>query len=509
MRILLVEDDESLVEVLTKALSQQNYVVDVALDGATGWEMAQVYPYSLILLDVNLPGLDGITLCRQLRECQDQTLVMLLTARDSITDRILGLNSGADDYVIKPFDIHEVSARIRALLRREATLTPTCLTCGQLTLDPNTREVSFAEQPLPVSRKEYLLIELFLRHQQRVFSRSDIIDHLWSAEEDPPTEETVKSHIKSLRRKLKKFDAADWIETLYGQGYRVNPKYLDPTEVWQRTHQASLDRIVFLEYAVASLKVGTWDESLRSRSIQEAHRLSGTLATLGFDLGAQIARQLESLLQSASPDLTNPDPQIVHQFESGVNALHAAVSQPQPTPPLPDKQAPLANGVSTPPPLQQNPPKARILQVDDDPQMLSVVDIILSSFGLQVTGLEDGTQFWAKLQATQPDLLILDVNMPAVSGLELCKAVRQHPSWHWLPIIVFTVQADAASEQQAFAVGADDYLLKPIQPENLSLRVLNRLQRCQSRRRSPIDTTSVLQSELTILPDGYLLKTGQ
>jgi len=226
MRILLVEDDEILAKYLTSILVRQNYVVDTARDGEAGWALIASQPYDLVLLDIGLPKLDGISLCRRLREHHKSVRVMMLTARDTVTDKTLGLDIGADDYVIKPFDIKELSARIRALLRRQQTATPTILTCGRLQMDPSTREVTYDGEAIAFSRKEYLLLELFLRHPQQVFDRSTIVDQIWATGEDPPNEETVKSHIKTLRRKLSAAGAAEFIETLYGQGYRINPMYL-------------------------------------------------------------------------------------------------------------------------------------------------------------------------------------------------------------------------------------------------------------------------------------------
>lgn len=137
MRILLVEDDDSLAKAVATVLSKQNYVVDIAADGEAGWEFISVYTYDLILLDIILPKLDGISLCRQLRQEGYQMLILLLTAKDTKTDKVIGLDAGADDYVVKPFDFQELSARIRALLRRGNTSLPPVLEWGSLRLDPS------------------------------------------------------------------------------------------------------------------------------------------------------------------------------------------------------------------------------------------------------------------------------------------------------------------------------------------------------------------------------------
>lgn len=221
MRILLVEDDERIADALAEDLNDQHYATDVARDGQYGWELVDAFTYDLILLDVMLPKLDGISLCRRLRSEGYCMPVLMLTARDAITDRVVGLDAGADDYVVKPFDLQELSARIRALLRRGNAALPPVLECEGLRLDPSSCEVSYQEQPLSLTPKEYGLLELFLRNSHRVFSRAQILEHLWPFEA-LPEEDTVKAHVKGLRRKLKEVGApADLIETVYGLGYRL------------------------------------------------------------------------------------------------------------------------------------------------------------------------------------------------------------------------------------------------------------------------------------------------
>jgi len=220
MKILLVEDDERIARALAEALSDQNYAVDIAIDGEEGWAYVEAYQYSLILLDWMLPKLDGIHFCQRLRQRGLHTPVLLLTAKDTSTDKVIGLDAGADDYVVKPFDLQELMARIRALLRRgNSTLSPV-LEWGKLRLDPGTTEVVYGNQTLHLTPKEYQLIELFLRQSRRILNRSTILEQLWTSEE-PPGEETVKVHIRSLRQKLAAAGATDFIETVYGLGYHL------------------------------------------------------------------------------------------------------------------------------------------------------------------------------------------------------------------------------------------------------------------------------------------------
>jgi len=221
MRLLLIEDDERIADAVSEDLSDQNYTVDVVYDGQAGWEYAEITPYDLILLDVMLPKLDGITLCRRLRQTGIHTPILLITARDAISDRVLGLDAGADDYLVKPFDLQELAARVRALLRRNDTPAPPILEWEHLQLDPSLCKVSYKDEPLELSPKEYSLLEFFLRHPSRVFSRAQLLEHLWSFDSQPD-EATVKAHIRGLRQKLEAANAPkDVIETVYGLGYRL------------------------------------------------------------------------------------------------------------------------------------------------------------------------------------------------------------------------------------------------------------------------------------------------
>lgn len=222
MRILLVEDDAKLGEALSEALSDQRYVVDVAKDGERGWEQVTTLPYDLVLLDVTLPKLDGMSLCQRMRTQGYHLPLLMLTARDTRADKIAGLDAGADDYVVKPFDLSELLARIRALLRRGGGVNVSpMLRWGNLCLNPSTVEVTYGDHPLRLTPKEFSILELLLSNGRRVLSRAVMIEHVWSLAE-PPEEDTVKAHIKGLRQKLKMVGAPDdLIETVHGLGYRL------------------------------------------------------------------------------------------------------------------------------------------------------------------------------------------------------------------------------------------------------------------------------------------------
>src|SRR5919199_763710 len=215
MKILLVEDDELLAGVVAEFLTDHLHIVDVVLDGESAWNQIRILEYDLILLDVMLPELDGIHLCKRMRSHGYSVPVLMVTARDTSTDKVMGLDAGADDYMVKPLDFPELLARIRALLRRGSSVSSSILEWGDLQLDPATYEVSYKGKTLRLTPKEYKLLELLLRSGRRVLSRGTLIERIWSVE-NPPEEGTVKTHIKSLRKKLKLVGAPrDLIETVH------------------------------------------------------------------------------------------------------------------------------------------------------------------------------------------------------------------------------------------------------------------------------------------------------
>ena len=221
MRILVVEDDVQIADMLTEALTNRHYTVDVAQDGEMAWNWIETLEYDLVLLDITLPKMNGLLFCQKLRDRNFSLPVLMLTARDTIADKIIGLDAGADAYMVKPFDLEELMAQIRALLRRKSSTTRSKLSWGSLSLDPDTYEVTFEGQLLHLTPKEYALLELLVSNGRRVLSRPGIIERLWSIDESP-TEEAVKTHIRTLRQKLRAAGAPDdFIETVHGLGYRM------------------------------------------------------------------------------------------------------------------------------------------------------------------------------------------------------------------------------------------------------------------------------------------------
>lgn len=608
MKILVVEDDQPTAAALSEALTAQYYTVDVAPDGQAGLELATACDYALILMDLLIPKLDGIALCRQLRVQGYQKPILLLTAKDEIADAVKGLDAGADDYVAKPYDLSELLARIRALLRRGKTnLAHPVLTWEKLCVNPVSAEVTYAGQKLSLSPKEYSLLGLFLRNPQRIFSRSDIIDRLWSIGASPH-EGTVTNLIKDLRQKLKAIGmTTDLLETVYGLGYRLKPapesapNSNEPTPssaslsdrqpgvaavntVLKRYQSAFADRVVSLEQVELALRTGTLSQSLQQHAVQEAHKLAGALGSFGYANGSRLARSLEQLLmadelpnaqtaalfsqlvatlkqelaQSPVP-LASPSPvgsQIsqvlvidaevgwIEQLQATASAwgvqldvatnLTIAPSQLAQRPPnaillnlnkheiesglgllgelkelLPDvpllvmtEQDRLSDRVAVsrlgvqrflPKPITVSQvleaiiqvlptsqmTQAKVLILDDDPVILIALRELLQPWGLQVTTLHDPLQFWDVLTATQPQVLVMDLEMPEFNGIDLCRVVRQDSQWGNLPILVVTAHTDMKSIQQVFAAGADDFIEKPIVGPEFVTRVISRIDRAR------------------------------
>ncbi|MBF2067981.1 MAG: response regulator [Calothrix sp. C42_A2020_038] len=633
MKILVVEDDELIVQSLVHTLAQSHHIVDTAGDGISGWEFTQVSNYDLIVLDVMLPKLDGISLCRRLRSRGINVPIVLLTAQDNSTNKIIGLDAGADDYITKPFDLQELTARIRALLRRGSTVLQTHLQWENLRLDPNICEVTYNNKLIRLTPKEYSLLELFLRNPARTFSSGAIIDHLWSLEETPG-EDTVRAHMKGLRQKLKAAGVVkNLIENVYGIGYRLKSfddsqnkkksksksqkeKTIENIEttnseiapsqttgaikhspqiaaIWERSQEKLSNRVATLETATAALLQDSTDTAIVNRAYQDAHKLAGSLGMFGFDFASRLASQIEQLLQpgislaqeqklnlselvvalrselkqvsthvnstgastklKSAQEKVKPVLLIVHQDNSlvselavqaisrGVELQKAAnpqiarelIAQRRPdvvvldlisdredglkllaevncfTPSIPvlvltdqdnfidrvqitrlggqafvhNPKEPVAIIEAVTGILQQSPNSmVRVLIVDDDTEVLNMLVEILKPWGLEITTLEEPLKFWDALKATAPDLLVLDVEMPSLSGIELCKVLRNDPQYSGLPVLFLTAHSSPDIMRRVFAAGADDFIKKPVVGPEIVARILNRIERTRLLR---------------------------
>ena len=220
MRIFLVEDDERLASVIARGLRKQSYAVDVADDGETALFQAETNDYDLVVLDAMIPRRDGFDVCRDLRSNGFDAPIMFLTARDSVEDRVRGLELGADDYLVKPFEFPEFLARIRALLRRRSVLHPSVLTVGDLTLDTSSRAARRDGRTIDLTSKEYGVLEYLMTHPGRVVSRTELAEHVWDHNYDPFSN-VIDVYIRRLRRKVDAGFALPLIRTRRGSGYVV------------------------------------------------------------------------------------------------------------------------------------------------------------------------------------------------------------------------------------------------------------------------------------------------
>ncbi|MDX2217022.1 MAG: response regulator [Oculatellaceae cyanobacterium bins.114] len=613
MKILLVEDDVMLGAALTKVLEAHRYAIDLASDGQIGLELATTVEYDLILLDVQIPKLDGISLCRQLRSQGYGKPILLLTANDSDAVAVAGFDAGADDYISKPCASEVLLARIRTLLRRSGAIAASSfvnpseaiLTWGKLSLDLDAGRVTFGEQVITLTATEYNLLELFLRNPDRIFSRSAILDRLWGFD-DAPTDRAIVTHVKDLRKKLKAGGLTEEIiETVYGMGYRLKPAPLQSSpanaleneqtrtqpsdsksaiaQVLERFRGVFDEQVAVLERATAGLLAGSLEPELQQAARQEAHKLAGSLASFGYPEGSKLARSIEHLLIHedgiSAPNVTrfaefvaalqqdlskapvtsvpaplvsahsyrilviDDDAALTEQLKAAANAwgfrlksasnlaiarslwtlatpdvilldlsfpttqedglsLLQELTQALPNLPvivftgrdsLADRLAASRLGarqfLHKPATTEQifqaiarvlSKPQlsdTKVLIVDDDLATLAFLSNVLTPWGLDITTLSEPQHFWKTLLATSPNLILLDLEMPHINGLELCQVVRQDAEWGDLPILVVTAHTDAESLQHAFAAGADDFISKPVLGPELVTRVLSRIER--------------------------------
>ena len=216
----MVEDEVKLAHAIKRALELQKYAVDAVNNGQEGLDLAIGEEFSLIILDVMLPEIDGIEICRRVREAGIHTPILMLTARGQITDKVTGLDVGADDYMVKPFSFEELFARIRALVRRPAQTNDPILSVKDLTLDPRTFVVKRGERAIELSAKEFSLLEYLLRNKNTVLNKDQIISHVWNYNSDV-LPSTIEVHVKHLRDKIDGKDDASFIHTIRGRGYTI------------------------------------------------------------------------------------------------------------------------------------------------------------------------------------------------------------------------------------------------------------------------------------------------
>lgn len=466
MKILLIEDDENTISLLIETLSTFHYQIEIAKDGETGLELAKAFSYDLLILDVMLPKLDGICVCRQLRQDRYQNPILMLTAKEDISLRVTSLEAGADDYIVKPFDASELIARIRALIRRSRAILTTVLTWENLQLDTNTKEVTYAGKRLHLTPKEYGLLEIFLQNPHRIFSRSVLLDRIWSSGEFPG-EEAVTTQIKGLRQKLKAVGMnADLIETVYGLGYRLKQeekstfnnqtisssdsaqkqqaeaKLMDIVAEMQGELQESLrERFDLLEQAIVQLATFTPETQIIKQAKVEAHRLAGSLGSYGYPEGTKIARKIEHLLEESTPSLQNKSVQLAELVKSLQQTL---------------QQQPFSS-VKT---LSSTVTSAKLLIIDDDMVLTERLRLEAVIWGFQVEVAANPTIGKNLLVSNTPDVVLLDLSFADdnESGLALLGEMnRNYPK---IPILVFTSNNQLSNRIQAARLGARSFLHK-------------------------------------------------
>jgi DNA-binding response OmpR family regulator len=220
MRILVAEDEHKLAAVVRRGLEEHGYAVDVAYDGDDALAMAEIEPYDLIVLDIMLPGIDGLTVCRRLRSERRNVPVLMLTARDTVDDRVAGLDAGADDYLVKPFAFRELLARVRALLRRDGLSRDPILRVGDLEVDTVSHEVRRDGRQIELTSKEYAMLEYFMRNPNRVLTRTQIAEHVWDYD-FMSMSNVIDVYVRYLRRKLGDDQEPRLFRTVRGTGYQL------------------------------------------------------------------------------------------------------------------------------------------------------------------------------------------------------------------------------------------------------------------------------------------------
>ena len=223
MRVLVVEDDLDLVELLEEGLTMYGYAVDKATDGEEAIDMAYIENYDVIVLDINLPKKDGFEVLEEIREFNQEVNIIMLTARSDIDDRVKGLDFGANDYMVKPFDLKELDARMRALLRRKSVTEAKVLEAGGMTFDTTTREAFVANKKLNLTQKETGILEYLFLNKEKYVSSEELIDHVWDSNADSFSN-SVRVHMSSLRKKIKEASGENKIENIIGKGYRIYEK---------------------------------------------------------------------------------------------------------------------------------------------------------------------------------------------------------------------------------------------------------------------------------------------
>lgn len=489
MKILLIEDDESLADLVIKKLTlQKQHIIEWSDNGFEGLELAQSSEYDLILLDVALPQLNGIEVCQQLREHGNQTPILLLTAHDTITQKVAGFDAGADDYLVKPFDYRELLARVRALSRRGNDNLLPVLQWSGLTLDPNNCQVSYRGKPLKLTAKEYSLLELFLRNPHRIFSQTSLIEKIWSWEESP-SENAVRTQIKGLRHKLRKAGSdPNMIETVYGLGYRLkeivaeasNHNQLATTEplssttplsqsnmdssdnlslngIWQKYRSQYQERVILLQKTIKSMQENKSNTELKQQAIASTHTLVGSLGSFGFTESSQICSQIKTILQSH--DKINHE--AILYINQLLDKLLGQINSPPKITPIPISDSMTFGNDEID---LSHSSRYELLIVDDDFPLAQALVSEAITWGIDAKVAGNISQAREAISQKLPDAILLDLSFPEANngGLELLQELANQNIK--IPVIALTARESFADRIKVARLGGKGFLTKPLSP---------------------------------------------
>ena len=473
MRILIIEDDERIKELLMMTLKVSKYLIDFASDTKEAWAMITMVTYDLLLLDVVLPGVDGITFCQQLRSCGVKIPILLITAKDDNNYKIKGLDAGADDYLVKPFDPQELLARIRALLRRRNKLIQSEIIVGKLCLVTNTCEITYDEKLLQLTPTEYKILELFMRNIRRVFSTGELIDNLWSLE-PIPTESTIRSHLRGLRKKLRVAGAnADLIETVYGLGYRLKDSEIEANydqnqvatensndlalaqqqkflaalhQSWSKFQESIFADVAYLQKKICDLE--TYRDSYRlSKEIQVAHNLVGLLGSLGLISASEIARKIEHLLIKQEALLKKE----IEEIQKLLTKLHQVL---------------LKHSSVVIPDFSLSVPK--ILVIDREQSITNQLCQQANEIKLQIEIAINLTETKHKINHYHPDLILLDLGCGKQVEDSINLLTQLNSLASSIPVIVLANEGELNTRLQVLEAKATAFLHKPCSTEQIS-----------------------------------------
>ncbi|MDY7021763.1 MAG: response regulator, partial [Cyanobacteriota bacterium] len=513
-------------ELIKKPLIDKGYVVDVVLDGEQGWAYVEAFSYDLLLINASLPRIDGIQLCQRIREKGYIVPILLLTVEDDNIDQVACLEAKADDLLVRPSTRRELFARIRALLHSPPKADAAPLTWQGLCLDPVSRNVTYNQQPLSLSAKEYGLLELFLRNPKQVLTQATILEHLWSFE-NKPYENTVRAHIKRLRQKLRTVDADHLIETVYGFGYRLkplpenspepnlnNPTTLKPEQSskivsvnsavepsltpadWlnssERLKTQISERVQTLEQAIATAQTFAFSPSICKEAEIQAHKLAGSLGVFGLKSAYQLAQQIEQWFIS-----TRQSPQTSISSES-LNSLLSQLHQElqQSFQSLGDKTSavdPLL--LSKSPVVASQPSGYRVLVVDDDRELTQQLQQVALNWNIQLDITTTLEQARAALSENTPDLVLLDLIFRdrQDGGYILLEELKhQFPK---IPVLVWTVRDRTSDRATVSRLGGKAFLSKSVSCSQVLETIKNIL---QSPSSPAIKVLAVDDDEMTL-----------